>query len=542
MKRSNSSGSNCFSCSCAERHPRLHLAFGLDLDLAQLRAQAVDVLGQVEERGLDAAHVALDPAARDRYFARLVDQAVDEVGAHAQHRAARGRRVGLRRPAPALRASAAPRLSVQRARQPRAARPGRVRGRRGRRRGWRGRSRGGRLRGRRRHGCFRFRLGRRRPRGLRVHQPVVEEPHPVERDFELVEQGGWELLEGERVLDAALHVVRQLAERHRAAHPGRALQRVERAQQGVPRGGIVGVRAPVAQALAGRRDELLRFLEEDRQQLRVDVVVEAPGAALDRDLLDLDRGRLGGRRLVLLHREGDDVARRSRSGRRLRGRGRRDDGRDDDRRFAHRRGARRRGTAEDRHDLREIERRRLVRRGSAGAGAAPRLPVGSAKSRSPRSIPGVTSAAGAAVTVSAAGREKSSESAVGEARGAAGAATGVAAAAAGTAPFSRATRSPAGCGRVCVSATVSMPPSASIAAPISERASASAGLPMKRSSISSRPCASSRMAMNFTVPAMPARVCAERSKSSVTGSPSASFACPAPRCSRWLRVSSRKIA
>jgi hypothetical protein len=147
-------------------------------------------------------------------------------------------------------------------------------------------------------------------RGLRIHQPVVEESHPVERDFELVEQGGGQLLQGERVLDAALHVVRQLAERHRAAHPGRALQRVERAQQAVPRGGIVGARAPVAQALAGRRDELLRFLEEDRQQLRVDVVVEAPGATLDRNLLDLDRGRIGGVRLFLLHREGDDVARR----------------------------------------------------------------------------------------------------------------------------------------------------------------------------------------------------------------------------------------
>ena len=44
-------------------HARLHLELGLQLDLAQLRAQPVDVLAQVAHRALDLLHLVLDARA-----------------------------------------------------------------------------------------------------------------------------------------------------------------------------------------------------------------------------------------------------------------------------------------------------------------------------------------------------------------------------------------------------------------------------------------------------------------------------------------------
>ncbi len=64
----------------------LHLSFGGDLDLAQLRAHAGDVLGEVRERALESVHLALDPRARDGQLPGLVHELVDQVGVHAQER------------------------------------------------------------------------------------------------------------------------------------------------------------------------------------------------------------------------------------------------------------------------------------------------------------------------------------------------------------------------------------------------------------------------------------------------------------------------
>ena len=241
----------------------------------------------------------------------------------------------------------------------------------------------------------------------------------------------------------------------------------------LPAAALSGFARQSRRPLAGRRDELLRFLEEDRQQLRVDVVVEAAGAALDRNLLDLDRGRLHrrGRRLFLLHREGDDVARRGGTGRRQ--------CRGEPGATATTGGSTIAGSpiGEALGDAAPprigITCEKSSDGGSSsggaatGAGAALRPPVGKAKSRSPRSMPGSASAAGAGVMVSAPGSEKSSESTAG-----AGGAAGVAP---GAAPLNRATRSAIGCGSVRASAAVSITPSASIDAAISDRTSTSAG-------------------------------------------------------------------
>ena len=69
---------------------RLDLRFRLDLDLAHLRAQADHAVGQLEQVRLQRAQLAFDARAGDGHFARLVDEAVDDVGADAQLRARAG--------------------------------------------------------------------------------------------------------------------------------------------------------------------------------------------------------------------------------------------------------------------------------------------------------------------------------------------------------------------------------------------------------------------------------------------------------------------
>ena len=64
------------------RGPRLHLRFGLDFDLAQLATQTNDVFRQIEERLLQAAHLAFDSRTRNRQLASLVHQAINQIGAN----------------------------------------------------------------------------------------------------------------------------------------------------------------------------------------------------------------------------------------------------------------------------------------------------------------------------------------------------------------------------------------------------------------------------------------------------------------------------
>ena len=62
---------------------RLHLRFGLNFDVAQLATQTDDAFRQVEQRTFQAAHFAFDARARNRQLAGFVDQAVEQIGAHA---------------------------------------------------------------------------------------------------------------------------------------------------------------------------------------------------------------------------------------------------------------------------------------------------------------------------------------------------------------------------------------------------------------------------------------------------------------------------
>src|SRR6202171_3740643 len=68
------------------RHSRLDLRFGLDFDFANLRPQTNHAIGQFEQIALQRAQLAFDASAGDGDFSRLVDQTIDKIGAHAQHR------------------------------------------------------------------------------------------------------------------------------------------------------------------------------------------------------------------------------------------------------------------------------------------------------------------------------------------------------------------------------------------------------------------------------------------------------------------------
>ncbi len=65
---------------------RLDLRIGLDLDFAQLRTQPRNVFRQVGQRSLDRADFVFELRARDRDLARLIDQLVEHIGAHANER------------------------------------------------------------------------------------------------------------------------------------------------------------------------------------------------------------------------------------------------------------------------------------------------------------------------------------------------------------------------------------------------------------------------------------------------------------------------
>ena len=73
-----------------DRQARRDLRLGLHLDFAQLAAQAGQVVREVVQRALQRADFVFQARARDRHFAGLVDQAVEDVGAHAHQRRARG--------------------------------------------------------------------------------------------------------------------------------------------------------------------------------------------------------------------------------------------------------------------------------------------------------------------------------------------------------------------------------------------------------------------------------------------------------------------
>ena len=74
------------------RPARLHLAVGLDLDFAQLTAQARDAVFQIAQRLLHLPQLRLDARACDGDLTRFGDQVIEGIGVDPQQRRGTGQR------------------------------------------------------------------------------------------------------------------------------------------------------------------------------------------------------------------------------------------------------------------------------------------------------------------------------------------------------------------------------------------------------------------------------------------------------------------
>ena len=214
-------------------HARLHLGFGLYLDLPQLSAQTDYVLGQIEQGSAQGAHLALDARTRNRHFAGFVDQAIDQVRAHPQHGAHR-RGFGFE-----------------------------FLGRHARRLGRRRNATG--------YGLFLG--GFLHHTGRPLLQAVEQESGAVEGSIELIQELRRDGLRRERVLQARFHAVHQFAHPHGARHAGAALEGMQQPGQGARRFRVLEVGMPVAQLDADLADQIHRLFQENRQQLFVQIVL-----------------------------------------------------------------------------------------------------------------------------------------------------------------------------------------------------------------------------------------------------------------------------
>ena len=268
----------------------LDLVVGLDLDLAQLQAQAVDVLGQFVDGAPDQAHLAVQTCPCNGYLARLGHHAVQQIGAHADHVLGRRGRVGRathrriqevaaglgRIMRMAIRSGLGGCLSSLLACQDLALRQ------RCRRLGLRRSSLGRRLLGlgsQRSLGCASLLQGL--GLGSTLLGQLGMQHHLVGRHgLVIASQHGLDDRRlhrrlGQRILDLGFQFVDHLAEAHGTGHPGAALDGVEEPHQRARHRAIGRTLAPFAQVVVHLRHQLLGFLEEHRAQVRIDLVDQA---------------------------------------------------------------------------------------------------------------------------------------------------------------------------------------------------------------------------------------------------------------------------
>ena len=222
---------------------RLHLRFGLNLDLTQLAPQTDYVFGQIEQRVLETAHFTFDTRPRNRQLACLVDQSINQIGAHAQHRPLRsGINLGLglvhTRP---IRATLDNRwrflyVSCNSRRRRRFSRCG---------------------------GLI---------KGLTLLQALDDLLNGVKGRIQFVNQLRRHSPKTRRIFNPRFKSVGDIPQAHGARHPRTTFQRVEKASQDSCRFDARGRRAPSTQL---GRDVLVQidgFLKEDRQQLLINLI------------------------------------------------------------------------------------------------------------------------------------------------------------------------------------------------------------------------------------------------------------------------------
>ena len=226
---------------------RLHLRFGLNLDVAQLAAKPDHVFREVQQRAFETDHFAFDPGAGDGEFACLVNQLVDQVGTNPQRGFLRGGFFGS--------FSSFAGAGIDHC------------------------NCGGLLRSRSRLLDLAFvgiRLGCRRCcfKRLAALQALNDLDDAVEGVFNVFDQLDRGTASFGRLFDVGFDGVGDFPQRHRAGHPGTAFQRMEQAMQCTRRFVIGRVGMPGAQIFSDRFGKLSRFFQEDGQQLLVEFVLD----------------------------------------------------------------------------------------------------------------------------------------------------------------------------------------------------------------------------------------------------------------------------
>ena len=280
------------------RHPRLHLALGLHLDVAQLLTQAVQVVRQVGQRPPQLTQLGLHLGTRDHDLTGLVHQPVEQLGTHPH--GGHGRRPHQ----PSGQAGCGER-SIHR--------QGGLHGCRCN--GWcviaqatHRRGRGGRRWCRGCGLCQRQHVDQRKVFHRRCG-PVCH--HHRRRFAQFIQalhqrikagQQGFDLRRirhrGAQAFGLGLHAVGHFAQAQSAGQPGTAFEGVEVAQHLAPGGGVVGAGAPLPQGLTQTRQQLLGLFVKNLEQVGVqgvngvDVVVHRHPVAVQHRV----RGFCGGGR------------------------------------------------------------------------------------------------------------------------------------------------------------------------------------------------------------------------------------------------------
>ena len=260
----------------------VQLSIGLQFDVTQLLAQTAQVIRQVSERATDLTHLRSDPGAGNADFARVVDQAVQQLRTHAHHSLHGSLRVvslGCHGQATAVVGQGGPvdhggdgrgsshvhRRRFNRSRQ--------VGGRHGTHHS------GGQRLNHARHRLDRF--GRWQGLadfgvvGLRIalRQGLELFDQRINAGFKWFDIATGDRLGANQVLDGGFKAVGQLAQAHGTSQAGAAFEGVQGAHAGGRRGRVGGLFQPLAHLAGQLRQQFLRFFFENGEKVGVDGVV-----------------------------------------------------------------------------------------------------------------------------------------------------------------------------------------------------------------------------------------------------------------------------
>ena len=212
------------------RQPRLHLQLGLQFNVAQLVAQALQIARQVFQRPAHLSHAGLDARASHHDLTGLVDHAVEQLCTNAHLLPARRRLRGYGRRAGHDRHS-----GKHGARLP----------------------------------CWVWLRGiDRRGRRAQLIEMALQRVKFRQQFVQLVRLRSLVI----ESFDHRFHAVRALAQTHRTGQSRAAFQRVQHAQHLGPRAEVVGSSRPLAQGAAEHGQQLGRLVLEDVKQVSIQLV------------------------------------------------------------------------------------------------------------------------------------------------------------------------------------------------------------------------------------------------------------------------------